>query len=73
VTSNLTKGFSTLWFDVPIQAFTAGSAAAGRGHVWHIVNGLAAVWDMGAAKDSAGENLLLYTGGAVLRVCLGGG
>jgi hypothetical protein len=62
VISTLTAGFSTLWFDVPIQAFTAGSEAAGRGHVWHIVNGLAAVWDMGAAKDSAGENLLLYTG-----------
>jgi hypothetical protein len=61
VTSNLTEGFSRIWFDVPIQAFTAGSAAAGRGHVWHIVNGLEPVYDLGG--DSVGENILLYTGG----------
>jgi hypothetical protein len=58
--NSLTAGFSRMRFDVPIQAFTAGSAAAGRGSVWHIVNGLEAVWDLGG--DSMGENILLYTG-----------
>jgi hypothetical protein len=58
--NSLTAGFSRMRFDVPIQAFTAGSAAAGRGSVWHIVNGLEAAWDLGG--DSVGENILLYTG-----------
>jgi hypothetical protein len=56
--NGLTAGFSRIRFDVPIQAFTAGNAEIGRGHVWHIVNGLEAVYDLGG--DSMGENILLY-------------
>jgi hypothetical protein len=56
--SSLNEGFSKIWFDVPIQAFNdSGAAEAGRGSVWHIVNGLEATYDRGG--DSMERNILL--------------